>query len=273
MQRPADPFQYGKRAREGEGVMLDDLRGKAVLVTGASSGIGAATARAFANHGSDVGVHYFRSRDNAEAVAADCRKAGVSAELYQADMRDSAAVAGVVGGFHDRFGRIDVLIANAGDLMGRRTVEEADDAFVLDVFRTNALSVVAACRSAIPLMRAAGGGSIVTLSSIVVRNGGSTGTAFYAATKSYVTSLTRSLAKQHAAEGIRVNAVAPGIIDTPIHARFTPPEVMAGLAASIPMGRLGTAEEVANAMLYFGSDASAYLTGAVIDVNGGAWVG
>lgn len=253
--------------------MLEDLKGKAVLVTGASSGIGAATARAFAGQGSHVGVHYFRSRDKAETVAAACRSAGGDAALFQADMRDSAAVAGVVEDFRSRFGRIDVLIANAGDMMGRRTIEEADDDFVLDVFRTNALSVVAACRSAIPMMRTTGGGSIVTLSSIVVRNGGSTGTAFYAATKSYVASLTRSLAKQHAADGIRVNAVAPGIIDTPIHERVTPPDVMAGLAASIPMGRLGTADEVANAMLYLGSDASSYLTGAVIDVNGGAWVG
>lgn len=253
--------------------MLEDLKGKTVLVTGASSGIGAATARAFAAHGSHVGVHYFRSRDGADAVASDCRASGVSAEVFQADMRDSAAVDGLVDGFVARFGRIDVLIANAGDMLGRRMIDEADDDFVLDVFRTNALSVVAACRRAIPAMRETGGGSIVTLSSIAARNGGSAGVTFYAATKAYVASLTRSLAKLHASEGIRVNAVAPGIIATPIHERFTPPDVMAGLAASIPMGRLGTADEVAGAMLYLGSDASAYLTGAVIDVNGGAWVG
>jgi len=254
--------------------VIDDLSGKAVLVTGASSGLGAAAAVAFGRSGAHVAVHYNRSLDGAETTAATIRAAGGEAIVLQADVRDSDAVAGLVEATIQSFGGIDVLVNNAGDLLGRHTVEDVSDDFVLDVFRVNALSVVAACRAAVPAMRTRSGGAIVNLSSVAARTGGSSGTMFYAATKSYVASITRSMAKEYAADGIRVNAVAPGVITTPIHDRFTPPAVLSQLAASVPMRRLGAAAEVAGTILYLASAAlSGYVTGETIEVNGGMWMG
>ena len=254
--------------------MIEDLRGKAVLVTGASSGLGAAAAVAFGRCRAQVAVHYNRSVDGAETTAAAIRAAGGDAVLLQADVRDTAAVAGLVDATVAAFGGLDVLVNNAGDLLGRHTVEDVDDDFVLDVFRVNALSVIAACRAAVPVMKARGEGAIVNLSSVAARTGGSSGTMFYAATKAYVASITRSMAKEHAADGIRVNAVAPGVVKTPIHDRFTPHAVLEQLAQAVPMRRLGEAEEVAGTILYLASSAlSGYVTGETVEVNGGLWMG
>ncbi|NQW11179.1 MAG: SDR family oxidoreductase [Alphaproteobacteria bacterium] len=252
---------------------MRDLAGKVVLVTGASSGIGAATAEAFGRAGARVAVHYNRSAAGAAAVADAVRAAGSEAIVLQADVRDTATVERLVADTHARFGALDVVVNNAGDLLGRHDVEDVLDDFVLDVFRVNALSVIAACRAAVPLLRASGGGVIVNLSSVSARTGGSPGTMFYAATKAYVASITRSMAKVYAADGIRINTVAPGVITTPIHDRHTPPEVMATLADAIPMRRLGDASEVAEVILFLASDASSYMTGEVLEVNGGVWMG
>ena len=254
--------------------MIDDLSGKAVLVTGASSGLGAAAAVAFGRCGAHVAVHYNRSATGAETTAATVRATGGEAVVLQADVRDSDAVAALVEATVQAFGGVDVLVNNAGDLLGRHTVEDVTDDFVLDVFRVNALSVVAACRAAVPVMRARGGGAIVNLSSVAARTGGSSGTMFYAATKAYVASITRSMAREYATDGIRVNAVAPGVITTPIHDRFTPPAVLNQLAESIPLRRLGAADEVAGTILYLASSAlSGYVTGETVEVNGGMWMG
>lgn len=258
----------------GETRLIDDLSGKAVLVTGASSGLGAAAAVAFGRCGAHVAVHYNRSTAGAETTAATIRAAGGEAAVLQADVRDTAAVAGLVDATIAAFGGIDVLVNNAGDLLGRHTVEDVSDDFVVDVFRVNALSVIAACRAAVPAMRTRGGGAIVNLSSVAARTGGSSGTMFYAAAKAYVASITRSMAREYAADGIRVNAVAPGVITTPIHDRFTPPAVLSQLAAAVPMQRLGDADEVAGTILYLASTAlSGYVTGETVEVNGGLWMG
>lgn len=254
--------------------LIDDLSGKAVLVTGASSGLGAAAAVAFGRCGAHVAVHYNRSTAGAETTAATILAAGGEAVVLQADVRDTAAVAGLIGSTIDAFGGIDILVNNAGDLLGRHTVEDVTDDFVVDVFRVNALSVIAACRAAVPAMRARRGGAIVNLSSVAARTGGSSGTMFYAAAKAYVASITRSMAREYAADSIRVNAVAPGVITTPIHDRFTPPAVLSQLAAAVPMNRLGDADEVAGTILYLSSAAlSGYVTGETVEVNGGLWMG
>lgn len=256
------------------GIVIDDLGGKVVLVTGASSGLGAAAAVAFGRCRAMVAVHYNTSVAGAETTAAAVRTAGGEAILLQADVRDTRAVAGLVDATVDAFGGIDVLVNNAGDLLGRHTVEDVSDEFVLDVFRVNALSVVAACRAAVPAMRARGEGAIINLSSVAARTGGSSGTMFYAASKSYVASITRSMAREYAAERIRVNAVAPGVVTTPIHDRFTPPAVLSQLASAVPMGRLGVPDEVAGTILYLASSSlSGYVTGETIEVNGGLWMG
>lgn len=254
--------------------MIDDLRGKAVLVTGASSGLGAAAAVAFGRCGAQVAVHYNRSADGAATTAATIRAAGGEAITVQADVRDTEAVEGLILRTVSAFGGVDVLVNNAGDLLGRHTVEDVTDEFVLDVFRVNALSVIAACRAAVPVMRTRGEGSIINLSSVAARTGGSSGTMFYAAAKAYVSSITRSMAREYAADGIRVNAVAPGVITTPIHDRFTPPSVLKQLADAVPMQRLGAPEEIAGTILYLASPTlSAYVTGETVEVNGGLWMG
>jgi 3-oxoacyl-[acyl-carrier protein] reductase len=250
--------------------MIGDLRGKAVLVTGASSGIGAATARAFGRNGARVAVHCHRNRDAAEQVAADVRAAGREALVLQADVRDSAAAEGLVHSTIDAFGRIDVLINNAGDLVAKHPVEALPDDFVLDLFKLNVLSVIATCRVAIPAMRASGGGAIVHTSSVGARHGGSPGTAAYAGTKAYINSLTRHMAREHARDRIRVNAVSPGVIETPIHERHSSRELMETYKTLVPMGRYGTPEETAGAYLYLASDQlSGYVTGQILEVNGG----
>jgi 3-oxoacyl-[acyl-carrier protein] reductase len=250
--------------------VIEDLKGKAVLVTGASTGIGAAVARAFGDHGARVAVHYRRSRAPAEEVAAAIRRAGSEAILLQADLGESAAAEGVVRHTIEAFGRIDVLINNAGDLIDKHPVDALPDDFVLALFRLNVVSIVAACRVAIPAMRAQGGGAIVNTSSVGARHGGSAGTAAYAGTKAYVNSLTRHMAREHAKDGIRVNAVSPGIIDTPIHERHSSKELMATYMTMVPMGRAGTPDEAAGTYLYLASARlSGYTTGQIIEVNGG----
>ena len=134
--------------------------------------------------------------------------------------------------------------------------------------------MVAACRAVVPVMRARREGAIVNLSSVAARSGGSSGTLFYAAAKAYVSSLTRSMANEYAADWVRVNGVAPGVITTPIHYRFTPPAVLGQLAAAVPMQRLGVADDIAGTILYLASPAlSGYVTGEMVEVNGGLWMG
>ncbi|HEX6141524.1 MAG TPA: SDR family NAD(P)-dependent oxidoreductase [Geminicoccaceae bacterium] len=250
--------------------MIEDLDGKAVLVTGSSTGIGAAVARAFARNGARVAVHYHRSREAAERIADDVRTAGGDALALQADVGDSGAAEGLVRATIDAFGRIDVLINNAGDIVAKHPVEALPDAYVLDLFRLNVLSVIATCRVAIPAMREGGGGAIVNTSSVGARHGGSPGTAAYAGTKAYINSLTRHMAREHARDRIRVNAVSPGVIATPIHERHSPPELIETYRTLVPMGRLGTPEEAAGAYLYLASDQlSGYVTGQILEVNGG----
>lgn len=250
--------------------MLEDLNGLAVLITGASSGIGAAAARAFATAGARVGVHYHENRDGAEAVAADVRGCGTEACVLQADVADVDAVTKCVAAFVDTFGRIDVLINNAGSMLGRVPVADAAPEHFHRVMDLNATSVYAACRAAVPMMRRQGGGNIINVTSIAARTGGAGGAGIYAASKATVSTLTRALAKEEAPNNIRVNAVSPGVIVTPFHDRYSTEAQLEAARTAIPQGRLGTAEDCAGTFLYLASDSlSRYVTGQVIEVNGG----
>lgn len=248
---------------------LDDLKGKAVLVTGASTGIGAAVARGFGACGADVAVHYNRNRGPAEAVATDIRATGARAELFGADIADTAAVATLIADVVAAFGRLDVLINNAGGLIQRTPAEEMTDALFTDIVDLNVRSVVMACREALPQFRKQGHGNIITTGSIAARNGGGPGAGVYASTKAFVHSYTRHLAKTYAHLNIRVNAVAPGVIMTPFHAE-TPRSAVEAWEKTIPMGRLGAPDDLVGAYLFLASDRmSGYVTGQVVDVNGG----
>jgi len=242
-----------------------------VLVTGGGSGIGAATAHAFGELGARVGVHYHRSEPGvvAELVAA-IDAAGGEAHALSADFTSSAAVAETINAFHAHFGRIDVLINNAGSMVARRLFAELDDAFVDQVFNLNARSVISASQSVLPIFKQQGGGCIINVSSISARTGGSPGSSIYSAAKGFVSTLTRSLAKELAENNIRVNAISPGTINTAFHARFSSPEKLLKTSAAIPLQRLGQPVDCVGSLLYLASNQfSGYVTGQVLEINGG----
>jgi len=248
---------------------IPDLNGKAFLVTGASTGIGAAVARALAAQGAQVAVHYNESEEAARGVAGAIERTGAGAFLVQGDLADASAAAGIVGQVAEHFGRLDGLINNGGSMLGRVPTLEMSDDHVRKVLELNSVSMVAASRAAVPWLKRQGG-TIINTTSIAARNGGGNGAVLYAASKAFVSNFTRGFAKEIVADGIRVNAVAPGTILTPFHERFSSEAQMKAMVATIPMGRAGTAEECVGAYLFLASDAlSGYITGQVIEVNGG----
>jgi len=247
-----------------------DLAGKIVLITGASTGIGAAAARAFGAVGARVCVHYNNSASEAEKVVAAIRAEGAEAWAEQADLGTPGNAAKLVARVAAQAGGLDVLINNAGDLLGRVPFAETDATIYRRLIDLNLTSVVEASHAALPHLRARGRGAIINTTSIAARNGGGPGTILYATTKGAVSTFTRGLAKEVARDGIRVNGVAPGIIATPLHDRYTTPETMKALIAGIPMGRAASAEECAGTYLFLASDSlSGYITGQIIEVNGG----
>ncbi len=248
---------------------LEDLAGKAVLVTGSSTGIGAAVAKGFANCGAKVAVHCNKSRAEGEAVVAEIKAAGGEAILVQGDVTKSAEAKRLVDETVKAFGRIDVLVNNAGGLVKRTPPTENDDDFIDAVVDLNIRSVVAASRAAIPHFVKQNHGAIISTGSVAARNGGGAGVSIYASTKGFVHTFTKSLAKELVGSNVRVNAVAPGVIATPFH-KSTPADAMEGFKKGIPLGRLGTPEDLVGAYLFLASDnLSAFITGQVIDVNGG----
>lgn len=250
--------------------MTTDLKDKAVLITGSSTGIGAAAARAFGRAGARVAVHFHSSEVQARTVATDIGAAGGTAALFHADMTKAGEPRRLVDAVHTHFGRIDVLVNNAGNVFGRKPFAEWGEDEFDAMLQLNVRSVVAMCQAIIGVFRAQGGGNIINVTSIAARNGGGPGVVLYAATKGFVSTVTRGLAKELAPDRVRVNGVAPGVILTPLHDRHTPPATLDALKATVPMGRLGTADECAGAFLYLASDAmSGYVTGQILEVNGG----
>jgi len=248
-----------------------DLSGKVVLVTGGGSGIGAAIAEAFGRHGAKVGIHYHESDEQVVSaqIAKICAAGGTAFPLL-ADLTSSEAVRKIVGKTIEYFGRLDILINNAGSMVARRRLEDIDDTFIDQVFNLNARSVVVACQAVLPEFVKQGGGSILNVSSISARTGGSPGSSIYSASKAFVSTLTRALAQELADRNIRVNAISPGTIDTAFHERFSSRDKLEKTRARIPLQRLGTAEDCVGTALYLAADSlSGYVTGQVIEVNGG----
>ncbi len=247
-----------------------EFAARRVLVTGASRGIGAAVATAFAGLGARVVVHANQSREAAEALSAGLNASGGDTTVITGDFGKPADVTRVVMDATRWLGGLDVLINNAGTMMGRRPAETITDEALTEVFDLNAKSTVIACRAAIPALKAARSGSIINTTSIAARAGGSSGASAYAAAKAYVSTFTRSLANELAATGIRVNAVSPGTIMTDFHRRYSTPEKLEATRQKIPMLRLGEAEDCVGAYLFLASPRLAgYITGQVIEVNGG----
>jgi 3-oxoacyl-[acyl-carrier protein] reductase len=237
------------------------LEGKRVLITGASRGIGAAAARLFAEAGARLALHY--RREPAEAATIE------GAVLVQGDFADRTIPAQVVGAAVEALGGLDVLINNAGHMLGRTRLGDMDDAALDRVFDLNARSVVAASRAALPVLRASSG-TIINVTSISARSGGSAGSALYSASKAFVSTFTRALATELAGDGIRVNAVSPGTIMTEFHEIYSSPEKLEGTRKQIPLRRLGQGDDCAGAFLFLASERLAgYVTGQILEVNGG----
>jgi 3-oxoacyl-[acyl-carrier protein] reductase len=245
------------------------LQAQVALITGASSGIGRATAEAMAREGARVAVNFHKNQVGAEQAVAKILSAGGDAFAFRADVTRAVQVESMVSAVRHRWGRIDILINNAGDLIARRTLADMTEEYWDQIMALNLKSVFLCVKAVWEEMVARKSGCIVNVTSIAARNGGGPGAAAYAAAKGGLLTYTKGLAKELAPHGIRVNGIAPGVIATPYHERYSPGEVFQRFVSSIPMGRAGTSEEVADAIVFLASPAARYLTGETLEVNGG----
>ncbi len=243
--------------------------GEVAWVTGSSKGIGRTTCIGLAEQGCDVVVHYGSSEDEAEEVADRVREHGREALLVKGDVSDSGDVERMAREIEEHYGRIDILVNNAGSMVQRATLAEITEDVWDRIMDVNLKSVYLCSQAVLPVMKRQGKGRIINMSSVVARNGGSPSSFAYATAKGGVSTLTRAMAKQLVSDGIWVNAVAPGRIDTPFHEEFTPDEKREEEAQQIPLGREGTPEEVVGAVLFLASPQANYILGEVIEVNGG----
>ena len=247
------------------------LDGRVALVTGASRGFGRAIALAFGQEGADVVVNYHTSAAGADEVAAALEKLGRRALVIQADVGSDADVRALVAGTLGRFGRLDILVNNAG-IMERGRFADVPVAAYARMFTTNVTGTMLCTRAALPAMIERRYGRIVNVSSQLARAGvGTGGFAGYAATKGAVEAFTRTLAQEVGEHGITVNAIAPGGIDTDMSRAVMTPEYRARRTRELPVRHLGTLDDVAYTTLFLADEAAGYLTGQVVQVNGG-WV-
>jgi 3-oxoacyl-[acyl-carrier protein] reductase len=247
------------------------MSGRAALVTGAGVGIGQACAVALGEAGAFVGVHFHSSSAGAEETLATIRKAGGDGIIIKADLNDEAAANAMVDQFVKAGGGLNVLVNNAGALVGRATIEDTTlDMWnrTLDINLTSAFIVT---RRAIPALRASGKGSIINVLSLSVQTGGANGAGAYAAAKGGMTTFTRTLARELAPQ-VRTNAVMPGVIETRHHEVATTEERMAEYRKQTPLARNGQADEVGTVIRFLAGDESSFVNGAMIDINGGRFL-
>jgi len=248
----------------------EDLKDKKVLVTGSSSGIGAATAIIFAEQGCFVGVHYFKTKNGGEQTLQQVKERS-DGVLLSADIRDENQVNQMVTEFAKAAGGIDVLVNNAGDLIDRQTFESATLDYHDDIYATNVRSIFLATRAALPYLKKSRG-NVVNIGSVAGHHGGGIGAGFYAGAKAAVATETIAMATEFAPCGIRVNSVLPGLIETRFHQRYSSAERRKKTAEQTPLGRNGAPEDVAKAILFLASDAASFITGEYIAVNGGLYM-
>ena len=253
--------------------MDKELAGKTALITGASRGIGAATAAALARNGvSRFLLHYNSHRPGIDAVLANVRSLGAEAEAIQANLAQ-------VSGIHEFLDKLkqsrlapDILVNNAGSLVKRAKLLEFTEELYDEVMNLNVKSAWFITQAMAPSMLQRGSGVIVNLSSIAARNGGGPGATVYAAAKATIAAMTKGLAKELAPKGIRVNAVSPGTVDNDFHVQFSTRQILDSAVAMTPAGTLGTNEEIADTILFLCLNASRYIHGQTIEINGGMYM-
>lgn len=250
--------------------MQIDLSNKVALVTGGARDIGRAIVLKLAESGASVVINYYSSAGSANALVTEVEAKGGKAIAVRADVSNKADVDRLIAATRSAFGdSIHVLVNNAGGLLARKKLDEMDEAFWDSVMALNLKSVFFVTQATVPLMPE--GSAIVNLASLAARDGGGGGALAYSAAKGAVLTLTRGLSKELAPRKIRVNCVSPGMINTTFHDTFTKPEVRKAVASRTSIGREGTSEDVANAVLFLASDAAAYITGESIEINGGLY--
>jgi 3-oxoacyl-[acyl-carrier protein] reductase len=244
------------------------LKGKIAIVTGGGRDIGRSVSIKLASEGAKVVVNYKNGDDEANKTLQAIKEAGGEAIIVKGDVTNAADIANLVNETRKAFGEeIHILVNVAGGLVARKTLQEMDEAFFDTVMNLNLKSVFLATKAVTPYMQS--GASIINFSSIAGRDGGGPGASAYATSKGAVITFTRSLAKELGPKGIRVNAVAPGMIATSFHDTFSKPEVRANVANATPLKREGKADEVADLVAYLASDESSFINGANVDINGG----
>lgn len=250
------------------------IQGKTAFVTGGNIGIGRAVSLALARCGADVALTYYAHRSHGEQTVAAIEQMGRHAIAFQLDATNSEQVNTVVAQAAQSLGgHIDILMNNAGHLVGRAAIADMTDDHWFKTINVNLTSTFFCTRAVLPYMNS-GWGRIINMSSLAARNGGGNGATAYAASKAAVIAFTRGLCKEVADKGITVNAVAPGLIlETPFHETFTSENVIEGVISSTPLKRAGTPEDVANAVLYFVTHLGSFITGEIMDINGGAYFG
>lgn len=247
------------------------LAGLTALVTGGGTGIGSATAVALASAGASVIIHYHSSRSEADATQRRICAAGGSAEIEPADLADPLAAQSLVDRAAAHFGGLDILINNAGSVIARAKLEDCSLELWQQALSVNLTSAFLVTQRAIPHLRKSGRGAIVNVLSLSVQTGGANGAGPYAAAKGGLQVFTRTLARELAPQ-VRTNAVMPGVIETRHHEQFTTPERMEQYRRETPLGRNGTAEEVASTIAFLVSDAAKFINGALVDISGGRYL-
>lgn len=247
----------------------EDLRGRVAIVTGASSGIGSATAIKLAASGAKVAVNFHTNEGGAADTVAAIEKAGGEASAIRADVSLAQESRTLIDSVERKYGRLDVLVNNAGSLIERQSLSQMTETRWDEVQRVNLKSAFLCSQAAAPFIARQKQGSIVNIGSIAGRIGSGVGASHYCAAKAGLVAFSKNIARELAPQGIRVNSVSPGFIETPFHEQFSTPEIKKSLLASIPMGRAGTSAEVAEVIAFLCSDASSYICGETIEVNGG----
>lgn len=248
---------------------MTDLTGQTVLVTGGSTGIGAAAAIALAEAGCDVGINYCKSKRAAQGVAKKVEALGRRAELLECDVCDPDCVKAMLRDFAKAFGKIDILFANAGGLIRRSSIAKMPDRLWHQVIALNLDSVFYTVRAALGPMLKAKRGNIIVNASVAARSGGGGNSVHYATAKGALVTFVKGLAKEVAADGVRVNAVAPGVTLTPFHEKATEPERMKRFKASIPIGKCGHVDDITRAVVWLAGETDGFITGETVYIAGG----